>query len=67
MILLTEEWAWLRTTPSRPWHRESFVDCLELSLAWAVLESHEDVVEKPLNVVEKPLDVVEKPLDKLKD
>ena len=39
---------WLRTTPSRPWHCEGLIDCLELSLAWAVLESHEDVVEKPL-------------------
>ena len=46
--VLTEEWAWLRTIPSRPWHCEGFVDCLELSLAWAVLESYEDVVEKPL-------------------
>ena len=42
VILLTEEWAWLRTTLRRPWHCE---DCLELSLAWAV---YEDVVEKPL-------------------
>ena len=41
VILLTEEWAWLRNTPSRPWHCEGFVACLELSLAWAVLESHE--------------------------
>ena len=48
VILLTEEWAWLRSTPSGPWHCEGFVDCLELSPAWAVLEFHEDVVEKPL-------------------
>ena len=33
VILLTEEWAWLQTTPSRAWDCEGFVDCLEFSLA----------------------------------